>query len=88
MDIRNTLRQWLPELADTPIDLAEVCLYNVAPEEQFQLASPAGRNDVVVANPCSGHGFKFSCLIGQVLADLITSGTTAVPTDAWKSVTS
>ena len=34
---------------------------------------PAGR-DVIVASPCSGHGFKFSCLIGRVLADLAIDG--------------
>ncbi|MGA7499802.1 MAG: hypothetical protein WBX00_23985, partial [Isosphaeraceae bacterium] len=33
-----------------------------------------GRSDVIVASPCSGHGFKFSCLIGQVLADMATGG--------------
>ena len=27
-----------------------------------------------VASPCSGHGFKFSSAIGEVLADLVTTG--------------
>ena len=31
---------------------------------------------VVVASPCSGHGFKFSNIIGQVCADLALTGET------------
>ena len=39
---------------------------------------------MIVASPCSGHGFKFSCLIGRVLADLTTSGETDFAVDAWR----
>ena len=39
---------------------------------------------MIVASPCSGHGFKFSCLIGRVLADLASSGSTAIAIDPWK----
>ncbi len=52
------------------IDFTEVCLYTVAPDDQFLVDFLPGRSDVIVASPCSGHGFKFSCLIGRVLADL------------------
>jgi glycine/D-amino acid oxidase-like deaminating enzyme len=31
---------------------------------------------VVVCSACSGHGFKFCSVIGEVLADLATAGTT------------
>jgi sarcosine oxidase len=30
----------------------------------------------VVASPCSGHGFKFASVIGEILADLAQSGET------------
>ena len=43
-----------------------------------------GRDDVLVASPCSGHGFKFSCLIGRALADLATTGETDLAIDAWR----
>lgn len=84
MLIRKFLRACLPDLADAAIDRTETCLYNVAPDEQFQLGMPPGRTDVVVASPCSGHGFKFSALIGRVLADLVTLGATDVDIAAWK----
>ena len=67
-----------------PIDLTETCLYTVAPDEHFVVDFLPGRSDVIVASPCSGHGFKFSCLIGRVLADLATDGATDLPIDAWK----
>jgi sarcosine oxidase len=82
--VRTFLRGCLPTVADAPIDRTEVCLYTVAPDEQFQVGSPAGRADVIVASPCSGHGFKFSCLVGRVLADLAVDGSTDVDIDCWR----
>ena len=29
-----------------------------------------------MASPCSGHGFKFASVLGEVLADLALSGAT------------
>jgi sarcosine oxidase len=34
---------------------------------------------VVLASPCSGHGYKFCSVIGEVLADLATEGATPHP---------
>jgi len=70
--VRGFLRNHIPALAGAPIDPAETCLYTVAPDEHFLGDFLPGRSDVIVASPCSGHGFKFSCLIGQVLADMAT----------------
>jgi sarcosine oxidase len=82
--VRGFLRNHIPALAEAPIDLTEVCLYTVAPDEQFLVDFLPGRRDVIVASPCSGHGFKFSCLIGRVLADLATTGETEIAIDTWK----
>jgi glycine/D-amino acid oxidase-like deaminating enzyme len=30
----------------------------------------------MVASACSGHGFKFAPVVGEILADLVTSGST------------
>ena len=68
------LRDHIPALAAAPIDLTETCLYTVAPDDHFVVDFVTGRTDVIVASPCSGHGFKFSCLIGKVLAELATLG--------------
>jgi sarcosine oxidase len=82
--VRRFLRGHIPGLADARLGHTEVCLYTVAPEERFQVDFLPGRSDVLVASPCSGHGFKFSCLIGRVLADLATSGESELAIDSWK----
>ncbi len=82
--VRAFLRAYLPALAEAPIDRSEVCLYTMAPDEQFQVGHPKGRSDIVVASPCSGHGFKFSCLIGSILADLALHGRTDHDISAWR----
>ncbi len=81
--VRGFLRDHIPLLADAPIDFTETCLYTVAPDDQFQVDFLPGRSDVIVASPCSGHGFKFSCLIGRILADLAVAGTTEMAIAAW-----
>jgi sarcosine oxidase len=82
--VRAFLRDHIPTLAGAAIELTETCLYTVAPDEQFLVDFLPGRSDVVVASPCSGHGFKFSCLIGRVLADLATSGESEIVSDIWR----
>jgi sarcosine oxidase len=50
-----------------PTGRTDTCFYTTTPDEDFVL----GRTGpVVVASPCSGHGFKFAPLFGEVLADL------------------
>jgi sarcosine oxidase len=34
--------------------------------------------NVIVASPCSGHGFKHSAAIGECLAQLATQGGSAI----------
>ena len=84
--VRSFLVETIPGLGDAPIDRTEVCLYTVTDDENFRVGLLPGRPDVVVASPCSGHGFKFSCLIGRVLADLATAGETSVAIDPWRMV--
>jgi sarcosine oxidase len=40
---------------------------------------------VAFATACSGHGFKFAPVIGEILADLATTGTTPWPIDAFRA---
>lgn len=82
--VRGWLRDHIPALANAPIDRTETCLYTVAPDEQFIVDFLPGCTDVVVASPCSGHGFKFSCLIGKVLAELATRGCSEHQIAQWK----
>jgi sarcosine oxidase len=47
---------------------AHACLYTVTPDHGFVIDRLAGWQGVHVASPCSGHGFKHSAAIGEVLA--------------------
>jgi sarcosine oxidase len=49
---------------------AVACLYTVTPDFQFVIDRHPQMPGVIVASPCSGHGFKHSAAIGEALADL------------------
>jgi sarcosine oxidase len=54
-----------------------VCLYTVTPDFGFVIDWLPGSKRIVVASPCSGHGFKHSAAIGEILADLATQAASA-----------
>lgn len=58
--------RWLPGVRPDP-QFGSTCLYTTTPDESFVVAR---RGRVVVGSACSGHGFKFTPLIGRQLADL------------------
>jgi sarcosine oxidase len=54
-----------------------VCLYTLTPDRHFLIDTLDDR--VAFAAGFSGHGFKFAPVVGEILADLATTGTTALP---------
>jgi sarcosine oxidase len=72
-DIRSVLRRFLPD-ADGGFRSAVACLYTNTPDEHFWIDRHPLHANVLVASPCSGHGFKFASVIGEILADLATRG--------------
>jgi len=53
---------------------ADVCMYTVTPDEHFILDFHPDSERVVIASPCSGHGFKHSAAVGETLAELALNG--------------
>lgn len=53
-----------------------VCRYTNTPSGHFLIDRAPGRSRVRVVSPCSGHGFKFASVIGEVVAELLTEGVT------------
>jgi sarcosine oxidase len=54
-----------------------VCMYTMTHDEHFLIDfHPQYGKRVVVASPCSGHGYKFCSGIGEVIADMMTQGGT------------
>ena len=48
----------------------------MTPDRDFIIDRLPGAPNIIVASPCSGHGFKFAPVIGEILADLATTGAT------------
>ena len=66
----------LPGLTGEIIE-AVSCRYTMTPDEHFIIDRHPAHPQIVIASPCSGHGFKFGAVIGRILADLALYGTTA-----------
>jgi sarcosine oxidase len=73
--IRAALAEHAP-LLNGALLAAKTCLYTVTPDGDFLIDRLPGSPQIIVASPCSGHGFKFAPVIGEILADLATLGET------------
>lgn len=76
--IRSFTHRYLPALADAPLLSIRTCLYTMTPDTHFIIDHHPMYPHVIIASPCSGHGFKFSTLIGKILCDLALEGRTDV----------
>ncbi len=76
--VRRFLRAHMP-IADGELRSSKVCMYTNSPDEHFLLGAYPGTAHVVYASACSGHGFKFSTVIGEILADLALEDATPHP---------
>jgi sarcosine oxidase len=73
--IRPVLADHIPA-ANGKLMAAKTCLYTVTPDGDFIIDRMPGASNIIVASPCSGHGFKFAPVVGEILADLAAAGTT------------
>ncbi len=62
--IRDWVAKRFPTAESLP-HLTETCMYTNTADENFVLER---HGKIVVGSPCSGHGFKFAPLIGEILA--------------------
>ncbi|HEX3951243.1 MAG TPA: N-methyl-L-tryptophan oxidase [Steroidobacteraceae bacterium] len=63
---------------------SQVCIYTRSPDEHFVLGLHPSAPKIVLASPCSGHGFKFAGIFGEILADLATTKATDKPIDFFR----
>lgn len=69
-DLRAALGKFLPQAAGRLLRGA-VCKYEITPDEHFIIDRHPAYSNVLLAGGFSGHGFKFSIVVGEILADLI-----------------
>jgi sarcosine oxidase len=77
--IESFARAWLPSAG--AIVQTSACLFTMTADRNFVIDLHPDAPNVVVASVCSGHGFKFAPVIGEILADLALVGDTAHPID-------
>jgi sarcosine oxidase len=71
--VRAYLRAHLPA-ADGALERARVCMYTNTPDEHFLVGAHPRWPQVTVLGGFSGHGYKMASVMGEVAADLVTSG--------------
>lgn len=72
--LREGVQAYAP-MADNEVTKAVTCLFTMTPDHDFVVDfHPRHGKDVVLVSACSGHGFKFASVMGELLADLATKG--------------
>jgi len=71
--VRRFLRQHIP-LLDGPPSASTTCLYTNTPDGHFIIDFHPAHHNVIVVSACSGHGFKFSSVIGEVVREMVCDG--------------
>jgi sarcosine oxidase len=82
--LRRALANVLPELATAPVCDSAVCLFTNMPDGHFLIDVHPAHRQVLISSPCSGHGFKFASAIGEIQADLITTGQSRFDLDTFR----
>ena len=73
--LRLGVSSYFPD-ANGPTLSMKVCMFTNTPDEHFIIDAVPGAPNVFLAAGFSGHGFKFCSVIGEIMADLATSGGT------------
>lgn len=76
--VTRFLGRYLPGVSRSP-SRRSVCFYTMTPDEHFVVDRHPDHPNVAFAAGLSGHGFKFTGVLGEILADLATEGSTELP---------
>jgi sarcosine oxidase len=71
--LREFTMRYFPE-ANGPIMSMATCMFTNVPDRHFVIDTHPDYPQVVFASACSGHGFKFASVVGEILADLAQRG--------------
>jgi sarcosine oxidase len=74
--MRGILDRHMPDASGALLNTA-VCMYTNTPDFHFLLDFHPTHPQVLICSPCSGHGFKFASVIGEILTDLLLTGRTS-----------
>lgn len=77
-EVRRCIAERIPALSGRCLRAAS-CLYTNTPDKHFLVDRHPRHERVLIVSPCSGHGFKFCPVIGEIAADLILQNRTRHP---------
>jgi sarcosine oxidase len=69
--LRQFASRYFPQ-GNGPTMALRTCMFTNTPDEHFIIDHHPVHKQVVLASPCSGHGYKFCTVVGEILADLAT----------------
>ncbi|RAV16743.1 N-methyl-L-tryptophan oxidase [Paenibacillus contaminans] len=73
-ELRQFLHHYMPYTQQ--LKYGKTCMYTLTPDEDFIIDLHPTYLNVAIASGFSGHGFKFSSAVGQILSELIILGKT------------
>jgi len=81
--LRQRLETYMPDAAGR-FARAAVCMYANTPDGHFVIDRHPEHERMLILSACSGHGFKFSSVIGELAADLLLEGTSSLDLDLFR----
>lgn len=73
--LRQFAERYFPDGCGPTMDL-QTCMFTNTEDKHFVMDLHPEYEQVSFASPCSGHGFKFASVVGEILADLAEKGMT------------
>jgi len=64
--------QYLTGFAEVPSEM-KACIYTVAPDQNFIIDRHPSHDNILIFSCCSGHGFKYAPVYGEIAADLLAA---------------
>lgn len=72
-DLRYFLGEYMPQ-ANGKLNVGKTCMFTNTPDENFVIDLHPEYDHIAIAAGFSGHGYKFSSVVGEILSDLVTEG--------------
>ena len=73
-ELRSSLEPVLPRLAKAAVRESDVCIFTNTPDHNFIIDWHPEFPNVLISSACSGHGFKFASVIGEIQSNLVSGG--------------
>jgi sarcosine oxidase len=81
--LHKWLETYIPDAAGMFMQSNE-CMYSNTSNDDFVIDFHPASSNTVIASPCSGHGFKFTPILGEILADMVQGNANKFIADQFK----